>query len=439
MNTTSGLGGTLGAIGRMGVTETLLFSSFVATLISLFTQIRTLIATILWFPFRAVFKKHTILSGTLPGNCWERFCGTPHPHIYLSEPTIYVSARVSMSGGTAIHYYKGKLIISSSDAKRQAWGSEGNISESMTCIDLWVPFWQSDFSWLLRIENPEARAFVSRPRIRVTCNNSWIDKAFVDNFPLEGTFLEAGTKDTLLSMLDHYLSKRNRNIKDKFGQPDKLVILLHGAPGTGKSRLVSVLANHYKRDLYIRDLLDTYCPTVPTGSFVLFDEFEKTLRESAMELSRNGLGGVDSPDLDPKVKAKLEQEGLLRWMRKGDLAYSKMLSLLDGVASLRGCVIFLVVNDIEQLPHTLTRSRRVDLKIDLGKFSSECLLSAMRYWSEGKADVSLSELSPFDKKFVGAEAIDIIESLYTKDRLVKDDILSAFRKRLANSSSSSSN
>jgi hypothetical protein len=104
----------------------------------------------------------------------------------------------------------------------------------------------------------------------------------------------------------------------------------------------------------------------------------------------------------------------------GDLA-----SFLDGNNSPPDCVIFLIANDISVIPEVLMRKRRVHYTIKFDAFSSYLIAKAGNYWSEGKMGLTESEVSQFDKKFVGAQVIQTLDDLDREKKLTKEGYLVA--------------
>ena len=120
--------------------------------------------------------------------------------------------------------------------------------------------------------------------------------------------------------------------------------LLYGPSGNGKSSLVEALAGELGLDLAIlmldqvdsdRDLTDLFL-NLPQGCLLLIEDVDK-----AQLVSRAKRGGTST------------------------ITLVNLLNVFDGVLATEGRIIFLTANDASRLPETLTRSGRVDVKLQI--------------------------------------------------------------------------
>lgn len=122
------------------------------------------------------------------------------------------------------------------------------------------------------------------------------------------------------------------------GIPYRRGYLLIGPPGTGKSSCALCLAGALKRQLCFLSLTGKHAndnwlldmiTTTPTGSVVLFDDFDRFVPSSTSDVTMTGL-----------------------------------LNALDGVVAQTGKIIVLVANDISAIPDALLRPGRIDRKFE---------------------------------------------------------------------------
>jgi len=260
---------------------------------------------------------------------------------------------------------------------------------------------------LLAMAPPEKNRGIGMYRIHKS--DAWYEnQAFA---PFESTFLEPDVKAQITQIFERFTQPKNREEFERLGQPNRIVILLHGVPGTGKTRLVGQLAAKYGTILVVyptgQDAVKSLAASTRrypnAGAFLLFDEFDKLF----------------APNTSSSTEVLAESSKI-----------AKLSSFLDGMTSPMGVVIFLVANDITMIPPVVQRARRVHHTIRIDEFSSTLLAEAVSYWSKGKVNVTVTELAPYHKKFTGASVIEILEDLSGEGQLTKERYLQALDRLL---------
>jgi len=235
---------------------------------------------------------------------------------------------------------------------------------------------------------------------------------YLEPHPSEATFIEPEVRQRLKSILDAFTNKEEAEERKRLGQPLRLAILLHGPPGTGKTRLVSHLSVEYYARLCVYPVGKALLPAIghrtesvmDMPDFLLLDEMEKAF-------ASNTTNATEALEESTKI--------------------ATLSSFLDGTDSPSNAVIFLIANDITAIPSSLQRSRRIHYTIRIDEFSSTLLAESANYWSKGKMGVSAEELAPFHKKLTGAEVIQILDDLRREKRLTKDAYIDALGVRVA--------
>ncbi len=208
-----------------------------------------------------------------------------------------------------------------------------------------------------------------------------------------------------------------------------LGIMLHGAPGTGKTLLIKALANYLKRDVYMIDMrkiksrkdfenlfseysnyvycLDEFdCVQGAIQQRVVYsgdnlDEMKLNSLESAgskelAELRERQLVVLKMTTFISKAespKKKDDEEGTkelspleleLRNIEKrikdieNALTLDTILTVLDGVKEMRGRVIIATTNHLDKIDKALMRAGRFDLKINLDKFNRDEIIDMLK-------------------------------------------------------------
>jgi chaperone BCS1 len=174
----------------------------------------------------------------------------------------------------------------------------------------------------------------------------WVSEPFVPR-SIGSVVLPDTVTTALLQDLERF--SRNREWYGSVGIPYRRGYLLHGPPGTGKSSLVSALAGHLRRRLYVLNL-------------------------NSVALSTNGLCDAMG-ELGPNAIVLLEDVDVacadVGTMQASKLTFAELLNALDGVSAHQGHVVFLTTNHVERLDPALIRPGRIDIRVELGYATGE--------------------------------------------------------------------
>ena len=128
------------------------------------------------------------------------------------------------------------------------------------------------------------------------------------------------------------------------GIPYRRGYLFHGAPGSGKTSLISALAGEFGMDLYALNLgdphltdggLNSLLGDAKPGSIILLEDIDAAFK--AREKSKDSDNGV---------------------------TFSGLLNALDGAASKEGSIVFMTTNHKDVLDPALIRPGRADLHVE---------------------------------------------------------------------------
>lgn len=163
--------------------------------------------------------------------------------------------------------------------------------------------------------------------------------------PLETCIMPDNIAEMLVDRITTFLSERERYYKN--GQQHKLVIMLHGPHGTGKTSLVAGLASYFRQDLSIIDLASIDSNTLLqncTSGFMVVEEVD------AAQVSLK-----DDADVAAKNDGKNVGRALFWQWLSGNVPHSNS-------------VIFLTTNHIDRLDPGLLRDARVDISVYVGRW-----------------------------------------------------------------------
>lgn len=145
------------------------------------------------------------------------------------------------------------------------------------------------------------------------------------------------------------------------GIPYRQGYLLHGKPGTGKTSLVTAIASHFEKPIYVinlssviddNDLLNAFAGT-SAACVVLIEDIDtakaaKDRQDEAQSTVPIIINGPSGPPKGPGV------------------TLSGLLNAIDGVAASEGRLLFMTTNHVDVLDPALIRSARVDRTFEIG-------------------------------------------------------------------------
>lgn len=222
----------------------------------------------------------------------------------------------------------------------------------------------------------------------------------------EGTISSKKTFDTLF-----YTQKEELlNILNKFRSgcmypehvpmDNKLGIMLHGPPGTGKTGTISAIANYLGRNLTVvkfselsstEDLDSILDSSRYNETIFVFDEFDYLLDA----LGSNKDKGEEKTDWGSllMVAEGDERRDILKTIKEQTLQYknvinvSYLLQKLDGLESADGRMIIATTNNPDKINPALMRPGRFDLKLCLGNCTQDMYGKILENYYKNEKDV----------------------------------------------------
>jgi DNA replication protein DnaC len=208
---------------------------------------------------------------------------------------------------------------------------------------------------------------------------------------------------------------------------NNLGLLLYGNYGTGKSFLISAVANYMRRNV-----LNVDFTTIKTKEdfrrlfnednhekyVYCFDEFDYLLDEllgettNFEEENKSKIQILSTQISLLKDTNKEATEGLIKQMKdlmenNEKFTYSTFLSELSGLKSRKNCVIIATTNFIDKIPQALTRPGRFDFVLNLNFFDNDEIkeLLIKLYKAENNEKQKILKSNFIENKFTPSQII----------------------------------
>lgn len=170
----------------------------------------------------------------------------------------------------------------------------------------------------------------------------WMRAKLGNNRRLSSIVLKQGQAEAVTADLHRFFAAKDRY--ETLGIPWRRGYLLFGAPGTGKTSLVTALASELTLNVCSLSLasggldddrVNALLSSVPPRSLILIEDIDSFFRQ---------------------------RDQAARTMK---LSFSGFINALDGVASHEGSVIFMTTNHPELIDEAVVRGGRVDFRMEL--------------------------------------------------------------------------
>lgn len=227
--------------------------------------------------------------------------------------------------------------------------------------------------------------------------------------PEESIVMDKKILSNLFKDIELFCSKESEKEYDKFGQTYKRNYLFYGKPGSGKSSLVNVIANKFKRNIYIL----CFDPNLTDNSLM-------TAISSIND--KNGILLIE--DIDCIFQNRDDNN-------KSNVTFSTLLNVLDGVSSPRGLITIVTSNHVDKLDKALLRPGRVDMMVEFSNMVRQQLIDLLKIYS---LDLKKETIDKIYSMSVEKELVTAMISgflfRYRREKLSDDEYIKLFEQYL---------
>lgn len=188
---------------------------------------------------------------------------------------------------------------------------------------------------------------------------------------LDTLYLRKQDKERLISALTQFRDKKD--LIKELGLPNKLNILLHGLPGTGKSTTIQAVATFLKKDIYYVDIKDAKT-----------NQDLQAILEYVNKSVGNGGGIVVFEDIDVMTNVVLKRQNEIREYKVNEIINNKdsaitleyLLNILQGTLTMDDSVCIVTTNHLAHLDPAFYRAGRFDVKIEMklcDRYQIQCI------------------------------------------------------------------
>jgi hypothetical protein len=223
--------------------------------------------------------------------------------------------------------------------------------------------------------------------------------------------------------LNHVISKfhHNKALLASLGLPNKLCILLHGPPGTGKSSAILTIASYLQKNIYYMSFKN-----IETNEHLqmMFDHVVKNCNKGIIVIEDIDAIGTLCHRRFQEYEIVEADESSSSSQKTDALTLSFFLNLIQGTITPDGLIFIATTNHLDKLDPAFYRAGRFDFKLNMGTCDAYQLHKIyMKFIGRSIPEKYVQLL--VDKQLTPATFIFTVKD-YINDSFTDDEILNVF-------------
>lgn len=234
-------------------------------------------------------------------------------------------------------------------------------------------------------------------------------------------YLSDSQDERLKNLLNSFNADKER--LEELGIPNKLCLLLHGEPGTGKTTTIITTASYFGRDIFYVSLKNISNNDLK----MIFDYVnEKHSNQGIIVLEDfDAMTNIVSKRSNNNVNDNQEDLTTLLDNLDSGLTLDFFLNVLDGTLTSNNSVVIMTTNHLEKIDPAIYRAGRVDALIEMKKSDHNQIKKMFkRFISRDIDEKILSQIEEF--KYEPAKIIFRLKEFIKKTDSTDEEILSPF-------------
>lgn len=197
---------------------------------------------------------------------------------------------------------------------------------------------------------------------------------------LSDVFISDDIRCELRNSISKFINNKDWFVKHNI--PYHYGILLHSAPGSGKTSIARAIANEYGLDMYV-------CVGGQVSSFI--DGIRRNIDTLSFNKSKPSIVLFEDIDCDESVHSRaggvISADAALM---KSKTSIGDMLNTLDGILGLSNVIYIFTTNHADRLDPAILRPGRIDLKLHIDYATPETFDQFLKsFYNRGIPDMNM--------------------------------------------------